>query len=575
MRLRTLACAVLLSLGASYALTPVATHGTLSIKNGQLVDSTGSAVILRGVSMFWSSEPDGNSFYNAGVAQTLLGDWKAAIVRVPLGIEHVKNAPTGNTSYLEDLSGGATPTTSINAQRAFNMVDICIRQGLYVILDWHAEQLHQSEAVTFFTLAAKKYGNVPNVIFETFNEPNGPGWNDLVTYHNAVIAAIRAQGAKNVVLVGSPSWSSQPNLTPAVTDPTGNVAYTLHFYAGASAHDAYRSNVTSALGMGRAVFISEWGTTSADGASNVSTGNSTTWLNLLETNKVSSCNWAVSNQLLDPSNSSSTTVQGSAALLRTASKTGSWATSDLTTSGNFVRTWLQGKQSAYTLPPSPPDTTYIPSNTLYATANYDGTKADSVASTDGGTKGMLSVASGSSASYYLNSSVDAYLSVSARVKPSSGGGTLTFSWDGTVLSTMTVPSGTSWMTVLDTFETKTKTGAHVLKIDVKGSIGALSSFTFTKMPLSYNPIPVGIAAPASLAGRLSARATASAIVVDLPQGQTWSVARLVNAQGREMARVSVVNGATQLSLPPLRSVGWVLLESGTSRISIPVALSAN
>ena len=567
MRLRTLACAVLLSLGASYALTPVATHGTLSIKNGQLVDSTGSAVILRGVSMFWSSEPDGYNFYTSGVAQTLLGDWKAAIVRVPMGIEHVTDAPAGNTSYLED--------SAKNASRAFNMVDLCIKQGLYVILDWHAHQLHQTEAVKFFTQAAKKYKNVPNVLFETFNEPAGPGWSDLVTYHNAVIAAIRAQGANNVVLVGSPSWSSQPNLTPAVTDSKGNVAYTLHFYAGEGAHNSYQSTMTSALGMGRAVFISEWGTTSADGASNFSSGNSTTWLNLLDANKVSSCNWAISDQLLDPSNLTSTTVQGSAALQRSASKAGGWATTDLTPSGNFIRTWLQGKQSAYTLPPSPPDTTYIPSNTLYATANYDGTKADSVASTDGGAKGMLSVASGSSASYYLYSSAEGYLSVSARVKPSSGGGSLTFSWDGTVLSTMTVPSGTAWVTVLDTFETKTKTGPHVLKVDVKGSISALSSFTFAKMPLSYNPIPVAIAASASLAGRLSARATATAIVVDLPQGQTWSVARLVNAQGREMARVSVANGATQLSLPPLRSVGWVLLESGTSRVSIPVALSAN
>jgi len=429
--------------------------------------------------------------------------------------------------------------------------------------------------VKFFTQAAKKYGNVPNVLFETFNEPNGPGWSDLVTYHNAVIAAIRAQGAKNVVLVGSPSWSSQPNLTPAVTDSKGNVAYTLHFYAGESAHNSYQSTMTSALGMGRAVFISEWGTTSADGASNFSSSNSTSWLNILETNKVSSCNWAISNQLADPSNTSSTTVQASAALLRAASKAGGWATSDLTSSGNFVRTWLQGKQNFYTLPPRAPDTTYIPSNTLYATTNYDGTNADSVASTDGGANGMLNVASGSSASYYLYSSAEGYLSVAARVKPSSGGGSLTFSWDGTVLSTMTVPSGMAWTTISDTFETKTKTGAHVLKVDVKGSINALSSFTFVKMPLSYNPTPVAIAASASLAGRISARATASAIVVNLPQGQDWSVARLVNAQGREMARVSVANGATQLSLPPLRSVGWVLLESGTSRVSIPVALPAN
>lgn len=567
MKLRTLACAVLLSLGASYALTPVATHGTLSIKNGQLVDSTGSAVILRGVSMFWSSEPDGYNFYTSGVAQTLLGDWKAAIVRVPMGIEHVTDAPAVNTSYLED--------SAKNVSRVFNMVDLCIKQGLYVIIDWHAHQLHQTEAVKFFTQAAKKYGKVPNVLFETFNEPNGPGWSDLVTYHNAVIAAIRAQGAKNVVLVGSPSWSSQPNLTPAVTDPTGNVAYTLHFYAGEGAHNSYQSTMTNALSMGRAVFISEWGTTSADGASNFSSGNSTTWLNFLDANKVSSCNWAISNQLADPSNVSSTTVQASAALLRAASKAGNWATSDLTPSGSFVRTWLQGKQNAYTLPPSPPDTTSIPANVLYATANYDGTKADSVASTDGGTKGMLNVTSGSSASYYLYANADGYWSVSARVKPSSGGGSLTFSWDGTEVSTMNVPSGMAWTTILDTFEAKTTAGPHVLKVDVKGSINALSSFTFTKMPLSYKPIPVAIAASVSLAGRLSARATASAIVVDLPQGHGWSVARLVNAQGREMARAFVANGATQLSLPPLRGIGWVLLESGTSRVSIPVALPAN
>jgi hypothetical protein len=130
----------------------------------------------------------------------------------------------------------------------------------------------------------------------------------------------------------------------------------------------------------------------------------------------------------------------------------------------------------------------------------------------------------------------------------------------------------AWTTILDTFETKTTTGPHILKVDVKGSISALSSFTFVKMPLSYKPVSISASSPV---GRPSARAIASAVLVDLPQGQDWSVARLVNAQGREMARTSIVNGATQLSLPPLHGAGWVLLEKGTSRVSVPVSLPAN
>lgn len=557
MKLRSLTLALLVGAGASFALTPVATHGALSVKNAHIVDANGKNTTLRGVSMFWSSEPDGYKFWTPGTMAWLQSDWNTMVVRLPMGIEHVADAPSINLSYLED--------SAKNAGRVINMVDVCVKLGLYVVVDWHAHQLHQDEAVRFFTTMAAKYKNTPNIIWEVFNEPNGPGNDQVSSYANAVIAAIR-KNSNNLILVGSANWSSQPDQIPAVTDAKGNVAYTLHFYAGEGAHDGYRSSITSAMSKGRAVFVSEWGMTSADGASNLSTGNSQTWMDFLETNGVSSCAWAVSNQLKDPNNVQSTIVQASAALQRGAAATGNWAASDLAGTGTWVRSYLRSKNSAYTPPPAAPDTTYIggTTDTLWATASFAATGITTGTSSEGSGE-MITSADGATVSYTVNSRLSGYLKPTARIKGGSSAGQVTYAIDGVTCGVQDIPANSGWTALTDTFLTQNNSGVHTLKLTFKG-VNSLRYLTFTKMPLGWKPT-TGIARR-NLSGLVAVRREGSLVSLDLPEAHDWTSARLIDAQGKVLAQQQIATGAKVLRLDAPQGMGWIVLDGGIAPATI-------
>ncbi len=86
----------------------------------------------------------------------------------------------------------------------------------------------------------------------------------LKPYHSAVISAIRAHDSKNIVIMGTPQWSQK--VDEATADPLDgeNLMYTLHFYA--CTHGQFlRSMGDAALQRGRALFVTEWGATHADG----------------------------------------------------------------------------------------------------------------------------------------------------------------------------------------------------------------------------------------------------------------------------------------------------------------------
>jgi hypothetical protein len=131
-----------------------------------------------------------------------------------------------------------------------------------------------------------------------------------------------------------------------VTDPANNVAYTLHFYANShppTGSGSYFGNATAAQSAGRTVFVTEWGTTNSDGNSGYNWSASQTWLDELEGAGISWCNWDVGTQRSNPADETSA-VQGTAAIIATAATTGNWASSDLSTGGAAVRSYIIGKQ---------------------------------------------------------------------------------------------------------------------------------------------------------------------------------------------------------------------------------------
>lgn len=311
-----IALAVLLAPSAFAAPKgPVAEHGRLQVKGNRIVGRDGKPVSVAGNSLFWSQWMP--QFYNADLVAWLRRDWNAGVVRVAVGI--------GAGGYLEHPEA--------ETARACTVVDAAIREGMYVLIDWHDHnaKAHEAQATAFFQTMARKYGKTRNVVYDLWNEPTQVTWKgDVKPYAERVIAAIRKIDRNNLVLVGSPHWSQDVDVAAAdpIKDP--NVAYTLHFYAGT--HKRFlRDKADAALAKGVPLFVSEWGTCDASGNGGFDPASTAEWVAWMKRNDVSCCNWSVADK-----------VETASIVKPNASPTGGWKESDLTESGTLVRDIVRG-----------------------------------------------------------------------------------------------------------------------------------------------------------------------------------------------------------------------------------------
>src|SRR5690606_4238006 len=154
--------------------TPVACHGPLSIRDGKIVGAHGQPVTLRGMSLFWSQWAP--QYYSAETVEWLASDWKVDVVRAAIAAE-------GKDSALQHFDR--------ELAKASTVIDAAVENGLYVIVDWHAHRAYPDEAERFLTAIAAKYGHLPNLIYEDWNEPlrEGVDWSrDVKPYHERVVA---------------------------------------------------------------------------------------------------------------------------------------------------------------------------------------------------------------------------------------------------------------------------------------------------------------------------------------------------------------------------------------------------
>jgi len=297
--------------GILYSQTYVEMYGQLRVQGRYLVDKNGNPVQLRGMSLFWSQW--GSKYWNRDVIRWVKNDWRVNIIRAAMGVE--SGGYLSNPTYHKDL---------VNT-----VVQACIDEGIYVIIDWHDHNAPRnvSQAVSFFSEMAQRWGSYPNVIYEIFNEPDqDDSWDGIKNYAYQVIQAIRQYDPDNVILVGTPNWcqdvdvASQSPLT-GVT----NVMYTLHFYA--ASHKAYyRQKAQTAINNGLPIFVSEFGTCEYTGDGAYDFAETDAWLSFLDTNKISWCNWSLNDK-----------AEAASALVPGASTSGGWPDSQLTQSGIYVR----------------------------------------------------------------------------------------------------------------------------------------------------------------------------------------------------------------------------------------------
>jgi aryl-phospho-beta-D-glucosidase BglC (GH1 family) len=129
-------------------------------------------------------------------------------------------------------------------------------------------------------------------LYEICNEPNGNvDWDDVKEYANIIIPLIRENDPNTIIICGSPTWSQDVDI--AVQSPLkyDNLMYTLHFYSGT--HGSYlRSKAEVALKKGLAIFVTEFGTSRADGNGGVYTKECDVWFDWMEKNCISWANWS-------------------------------------------------------------------------------------------------------------------------------------------------------------------------------------------------------------------------------------------------------------------------------------------
>jgi hypothetical protein len=292
---------VLLASMVSFA-GPVSHFGKIISCGGNLCgEKTGTSVPiqLKGPSLYWSTGDPAVLFHPATV-DWFVNNFEIGVIRAPMAIKYYKensepisasDGNTGVTSYGY-LSTPAGYNEKVNQKKLIkDVVDAAIANDIYVIVDWHSHNASRetNEAVTFFKDMATEYKDVPNLIWEIYNEPVSDDAGAINNYAKSVVAAIRNAGNNNLVVVGTPFYSSQPNqqVSQGLHNTYSNIAYTLHFYAAAN-HDGYKSNGSSAMSSAP-IFITEWGASDASGDGNISDASS--WRSWMDQNKVSGCMW--------------------------------------------------------------------------------------------------------------------------------------------------------------------------------------------------------------------------------------------------------------------------------------------
>lgn len=292
---------------------PVKDNGRLKVTGLQLVNEKGAPVVLRGMSFGWHNWWP--RFYNAGTVSWLKNDWGCTVVRAAMGVEP-------DQGYINQ------PDWS--KERIKAVIDAAIKEGIYVIVDWHSHNIRLQEAEAFFTEIASTYGKYPNIIYEIFNEPEKQSWADVKAYSIELIKTIRAIDPDNVILVGSPHWDQDVHV--AADDPIkgySNLMYTLHFYAGT--HKQYlRDRADYALKKGLPLFISESAGMEATGNGPLNEPEWTAWIEWAEKNKISWVTWSVADK-----------NETCSVLLPSASSTGDWTEKDLKPSGIKARAMIR------------------------------------------------------------------------------------------------------------------------------------------------------------------------------------------------------------------------------------------
>lgn len=225
----------------------------IKVSGNRLVDPKGDEVWLQGVAIpGLEIVPEGHGAVHSAIVA--IEEWKANVVRLAIRDDFWYGRGKGQ------IDGGLSYRAKIEAA-----VNAVANRGAYIALDNHRYRAVKAEQLPFWQEVATLYKNHPAVLFDILNEPHGISWEvwrngGFVRDENApvneagfldegtlqanrgfespgmqaLVEAIRATGAKNVIIAGGLSWAYDLSGVVngyALDDPSGNgIMYATHVY---------------------------------------------------------------------------------------------------------------------------------------------------------------------------------------------------------------------------------------------------------------------------------------------------------------------------------------------------------
>ena len=292
-------------------------YGALHVEGIHLAAEDGTLVQLRGISthgLGWFPE-----YVNEEMIAQARQEWGCNVFRLAMYTAEYNGYCTSGSSQKEHLK--KVIDTGVQA---------AVEQEMYVIIDWHIlsdsnPNTYKEEAKKFFAEMAEQYADVPNVIYEICNEPNGgTSWSAIKQYALELIPIIRKYAPEAVIIVGTPTWSQDVDV--AAKDPIteyDNIMYALHFYA-ATHKDSLRDKCKTAVYKGLPLFVTEYGICDASGSGAIDETQANKWIELLDSYGISHVMWNLSNK-----------AETSAMIRSGCSKTKNLTASDLSPAGTW------------------------------------------------------------------------------------------------------------------------------------------------------------------------------------------------------------------------------------------------